>query len=176
MKRTFWTTVLLAITLSGGWTLFVGAQELQRQISFGSESEPKAPRYQFIEHFFLNQGEPYEIFLRLDRRTGQAWRYHATQPGWTMIKDAASLPAVGDLQDRYELLSHVYRNPDGIQLERMLRVDYESGRSWTYDPAASGWDEIPIEAVPPSNQQASAAPKEPGKDAPPAATPPAPAK
>lgn len=174
MKRSFWTAVLLAITLCGGWTLYVGAQELQKQTSFGSESEPKEPRFQFLEHFFLNQGEPFEIFLRLDRRTGQAWRYHATQPGWSMVKDAASLPAAGEIPDRYELLSHVYRNPDGIQLERMLRVDYELGRSWAYEPSASRWDEIPIEAVPPIEQQAAAPPADAGKDAPPPT--PAPAK
>ena len=155
MKRTFWTAVLLAITLSGGWTLYVGAQELQKQIGFGQEAEAKSPRFQFIEHFFLNEGQPYEIFLRLDCQTGQTWRYHATQSGWAVIKESPQDALEVDHQDRYELLSHVYRNERGIQLERMLRVDYQSGRSWMNDPALGQWFEIEIEGAPSSAQQAS---------------------
>ncbi|MCC7476795.1 MAG: hypothetical protein IT425_15500 [Pirellulales bacterium] len=155
MKRTFWTAVLLAITLTGGWTLYVGAQELQKEIGFGSVSEAKLPRFQFVEHFFLNEGEPYEIFLRLDRQSGLTWRYHATQSGWAAIKESSKDTLAGEQPDRYELLSHVYRNEQGIQLERMMRVDYQSGRSWAYDPAASQWAEIEVEGAPSANQQAS---------------------
>jgi hypothetical protein len=156
MKRMFWTAVLIAITLTGGWTLYVGAQELQNQIGFGADSEPRAPRFQFIEHFFLNQGEPYEVFLRIDRQTGQSWRYHATQTMWSMIEESSERDPQGGFHDRYELMSHVYRNPQGIQLERMLRVDYQSGRSWTYDPMASRWDEIAVEGTASNGQQSSA--------------------
>ncbi len=155
MRRTFWTAVLLAITLSGGWTLYVGAQELQKEMGFGSESEAKSPRFQFVEHFFLKEGQPYEVFLRLDRQSGRTWRYHATQSGWAAIQESPKGAPDGDYQGRYELLSHVYRNEQGIQLERMLRVDYQAGRSWMYDTAAGQWAEIEIEGTPPANQQAS---------------------
>jgi hypothetical protein len=168
MKRTVWTAVLLAITISGGWTLYVGAQELQKQIGFSPESEAKSPRFQFVEHFFLKEGQPYEIFLRLDCRTGRTWRYHATQSGWAAIKESLKDVSEADYQDRSELLSHVYRNEQGLQLERMLRVDYDSGRSWTFEPTAGEWVDIEVEeGIPSSDQQASAQaaqPKAPEQD------------
>ena len=153
MKRTFWSTVLMAITITGGWTLYVGAQELQNQIGFSSETNAISPRFLFVEHFFLNQGQPFEIFLRLDRHTGQTWRYHATQSGWALIRESSNGTPEADSHDRYELLSHVFRNAQGIQLERMLRVDYESGRSWMYETTAGEWVELEIEVVPSTDER-----------------------
>jgi hypothetical protein len=152
MKRTFWTVVLLAIAFSSGWALYVGAQELQKQIELAPESQPKPPRFQFIDHFFLNQGQPYEVYLRLDRQSGQTWRYHATQSRWTVIREPSNAGPDADFEDRYELLSHVYRNDQGIQMEKILRVDYQSGRSWVYESMADRWMELEVEGAP-SNQQ-----------------------
>jgi hypothetical protein len=160
MKRVFWTAALLVFTFSGGWTLFVGAQELQSQIGFKPESSVAAPRFHFTEHFFLKEGQPYEIILRLDRQTGQTWRYHATQTQWTVVKESSGAAPAADYQDRYELLSHVYRNPQGIQLERMMRIDYLSGRSWMYETTAEQWNEIEIEVGPSADQQALMQPED----------------
>jgi hypothetical protein len=151
--------VLIAITVSSGWALYVGAQELQTQLAISTSPEADARlRYQFTDHFFTQRGQQFEIFLRLDKFTGQTWRYHASQPSWTLIPEADGSSPSLDRENRYELLSHVYRDQLGTEQEMFIRVDYIDGRSWRYQGMAGTWDEIKMEQ-PPEVESVPAAPQ-----------------
>jgi hypothetical protein len=146
--------VFMFMTACGGWAVYVSAQELQDLLATppGSESQD-ALRYQFVDHFFMQNGSRYEIFLRLDRATGQTWRFHASQPGWTEIDESAeSLPSTDGKENRFELMSHVYNDEGGNQHELFLRVDFVDGRSWKYKGMDKSWTEIEVPGTPAPEQ------------------------
>lgn len=148
MKRSFWSIVFIAMTVLGGWTVYVGAQEIQDLVVPAAQRTDDASdqhRYQFVDHFFIHNGIRYEIFLRLDRVTGKTWRYHASQPAWTEIgEDASGLPANDGAEKRFELMSHVYFDERGAQHEEFLRVDSIDGHSWKYKGLDKSWTALEI--------------------------------
>ncbi len=144
MTRLFWSFVLIAILVGGGWTLYAGAQEYVAQVD--KIDAAADPRYQFIEHYYVQpNGVGDEIFLRFDRETGQAWRFHAAFPTWTPIGEASGqvLPSEAGI-NRYDLKSHEYRDSRGQKQELFLRVDYVAGDSWKYRGMAPSWEQVPL--------------------------------
>jgi hypothetical protein len=162
MTRLFWSVLLIAIMAAGGWAIYAGAQELVAEVE--QIDAAADPRYQFIEHFYVQTtGVRYEVFLRLDRETGQTWRFHAGSPVWTPIfeEDGKVLPSEPGL-NRYELMAHEYRDSYGQQQELFLRVDYVDGQSWKYRGMAANWEVIPLEF--PSPGAVNSAEKAPDQD------------
>lgn len=147
MIRAFWTATFLVLTAGGSWAVYASAQELQDLLTPPAEGElPANQRYQFVDHFFTQNGRQFEVFLRLDRATGQTWRFHASTPTWTPIGEGESgLPASDGKDNRFQLMSHVYTGADGAQQELYMRVDAIDGRSWQYKGMASAWEEIKVE-------------------------------
>jgi len=148
MQRSFWSILFIVMTIVGGWTVYVGAQEIQDLLvpapPQGAEAEEQY-RYQFVDHFFMHNGTRYEVFLRLDRITGRTWRYHASQPGWTEIgEEPGSLPARDGAVNRFELMSHVYYDESGTEHEQFLRVDYADGHSWKYKGMDKAWTALTV--------------------------------
>jgi hypothetical protein len=153
--------MLMAMLFGGGWAIYAGAQELTTQVEmFEADS---SPRFQFVEHFFTQaNGINFEVILRHDRQTGQTWRFHAGRPNWTPIGEPSQTVLASDEGvNRYELMSHVYRDALGQQQEVFLRVDYVAGTSWKYRGMADTWEEIPMvggetESTEPSDTTATA--------------------
>lgn len=155
MKRFFWSLMLLTMLVGGGWAIYAGAQEVNAQVQeFEAAS---TPRFQFIEHYFTQaNGVQFEIFLRLDRETGQTWRFHAGRPTWTPIGEPSGTVLASDSGvNRYELKSHEYHDALNQQQELFLRVDYVDGHSWKYRGMADAWEEIPLIAPEPSKTELS---------------------
>lgn len=147
MKRSFWSMLLIVMTVSGGWAIYVGAQDFQNLLTETSPGENRDElRYQFTDHFFLQNGRQFEVLLRLDRITGETQRFHASQGFWTSISEPEESPRpIASGENRYELISHVYRDQAGIQHELFVRVDYVDGTSWSYRGMADTWTAIAIE-------------------------------
>ncbi len=144
MTRLFWSAMLIAIMVAGGWAIYAGAQELVSEIE--TVDAWADPRYQFIEHYYVQTtGVRYEVFLRLDRETGQTWRFHAGDAVWTPILEpnGETLPSEPGM-NRYELMAHEYRDTYGRQQELFLRVDFVDGQSWRYRGLAANWEAIPV--------------------------------
>lgn len=162
MKRSFWSIVFLAMTILGGWTVYVGAQEIQDLVvpaEARSDDESSAQhRYQFVDHFFMHNGIRYEVFLRMDRTTGKTWRYHASQSAWTEIgEEASGMPEVDGKEKRFELMSHVYYDEGGTEHEQFLRVDSIDGLSWKYKGLDKTWTALKV----PGNVEAAQVSDEP---------------
>jgi hypothetical protein len=147
MKRSFWSMLLLVMTVSGGWAIYVGAQDFQSLLTETSMSEGRDElRYQFIDHFFLQSGRQFEVLLRLDRITGETHRFHASQGVWTAVGEPSESPRpIASGESRYDMISHVYRDQAGIQHELIVRVDYIDGASWSYKGMSGSWTAIAIE-------------------------------
>lgn len=146
--------MLMMMLASGSWALYVGAQDFQNLLAETSSSENlDSMRYQFTDHVFLQNGRQLEILLRLDRFTGETWRYHASQSAWSPISepDNSILP-ISSGESRYELISHVYRDQLGRELELFVRVDFVDGNSWSYQGMSGSWDPITVESSQDSGQ------------------------
>ena len=167
MKRSFWTILLLLMVSSGGWAVYVGAQEFQGLVAEAPTDEAQDQlRYQFTDHFFVQNGREFEILLRLDRLTGETWRFHASQGAWTPIAEPSNgTRPVSSREQRYELMSHIYRDQNGVRHELFLRVDYVDGHSWSYRGMAGTWKNIVVEPGTDTGQTAAeATPQQPQKD------------
>lgn len=165
MTRLIWSAILLCIMVGGGWTIYAGAQDLMTEVKQIDDSAD--PRYQFIEHYYTNSnGFKYEVFLRLDRETGQTWRFHASQPTWSPIGEPAGeiLPSEPGI-NRYELLSHEYRDGYGQQQELFLRVDDCNGASWKYRGMADAWESIAVQGGGQDNPASQQVASQPDDDA-----------
>ncbi len=111
-------------------------------------SRADAPRYQVDTHEFSYNGYDYEVFMKLDRHTGQTWRFHASKATWTPIaepKDAGPEPTD---HNRYEFFVHDYRKASGGDEEMFLRMDMEAGKTWYYRGVFAGWKELPEGTTP----------------------------
>jgi hypothetical protein len=100
-------------------------------------------RFQIMPHNFMVNGVEQEIFLKLDRYTGKTWRFHASNPRWTVIQEPASgHPRESGKQLRYELYAHDYFDQNGDEQELCLRADLVTGYSWTYRGASGAWKDV----------------------------------
>lgn len=146
MTRFFWSVMLIAILTGGGWALYAGAQEIAAEVE--KIDTMADPRYQFIEHFYTqSNGLKYEVFLRLDRETGQTWRFHASRPIWTPVGEQENEVLLRESGvNRYDLKAHEYRDSLGQTQELFLRVDYIGGDSWKYRGMADAWEPLALVA------------------------------
>jgi hypothetical protein len=97
-----------------------------------------------MAHNFTAGSVEQEIFIKLDRYTGQTWRFHASNPRWDAIPEASNSRARGASESsRYELLPHDYLDQKGESRELFLRVDMVTGFTWSYQGAAGTWQDVP---------------------------------
>lgn len=126
------------------WAVFVavGATGATAQDAVSPPAKQEL-RYQFMAHNFIVDGVEQEVYLKLDRFTGQTWRFHASNPRWTPVPESSSgyVRETGTMS-RYELLPHNYFDQNGDPQELYIRADLVTGLTWVYRGANGTWRDV----------------------------------
>jgi hypothetical protein len=126
------------------WTIVMvaGASGATAQDAL-SPPENKELRFQFMAHNFMVDGIEQEVYLKLDRFTGETWRFHASNPRWAPVPEAADgIARDASSQSRYELLPHNYFDQNGDPQELYIRADLVTGSTWVYRGANGTWRDV----------------------------------
>lgn len=143
MKRRIGSVIALGAIVMLAWASRAIAQDAS------SPFEDKELRYQFMAHNFIVDGIEQEVYLKLDRFTGETWRFHASNPRWVSVPETASGAArESSSQSRYELLPHNYFDQNGDPQELYIRADLVTGNTWVYRGANGTWRDIVQENQP----------------------------
>ncbi len=130
--------LLLAVLPTAGKT-FAQAPDLPAPAA----AQAEVGRYQIDTHDFTYNGHDYEIFLKLDRHTGQTWRFNASNPKWALIAEAKEGPSPEATDhNRFELFVHDYTTESGAAEEMFIRLDKETGQSWTFRGVNPAWQPL----------------------------------
>jgi hypothetical protein len=149
MKRRLSVVIALGTILVSGWASRALAQDAVMPI------DNDEMRYQFMAHNFIVDGVEQEIYLKLDRFTGDTWRFHASNPRWVPVPESTTGAArEAGSQSRYELLPHNYFDQNGDPQELYIRADLVTGSTWVYRGANGTWREVSQDApaAPPATQ------------------------
>jgi len=148
MQRRILTMIALGAVLTAAWASVAIAQD-----SF-SPSDKKELRYQFMAHNFMVDGIEQEVYLKLDRFTGETWRFHASNPRWVPVPETSGgMARESSSQSRYELLPHNYFDQNGDPQELYIRADLVTGNTWVYRGANGTWRDVGQETQTPPVQQ-----------------------
>lgn len=144
--RTCLLTFLLAVSNAAGAAFAQAPDDLP-----APAAKADVGRYQIDTHDFSYNGHDYEIFLKLDRHTGQTWKFNASSPKWTLIAEAKEGPAPEATDhNRFELFVHDYTTDKGAAEEMFIRLDKETGQSWTFRGINPAWQPLGEGETPPA--------------------------
>jgi hypothetical protein len=143
MQQRFGNWIALVTIVIVAWVGSALAQDA------ASPSDSKELRFQFMAHDFIVDGLEQEVYLKLDRFTGETWRFHASNPRWMLVPETSNGIALeAGNQSRYELLPHNYFDQSGDPQELYIRADMVTGNTWVYRGANGMWHEVGQESPP----------------------------
>jgi len=131
MKLFAFLSMLLLLTPVGS----VGADQ---------ETEPQAAestdRFDIVTHNFTRDGNEVEVWIKIDRFTGQTWELDGSREmRWKTIPELkeSEKPTAGGVL-RYELYAHNFTK-GGKDLEVYFRFDRQTGKTWRWSGTDPGW-------------------------------------
>jgi hypothetical protein len=137
MQRRIGSAIVLGVILMGACASSALAQDASLS------NDKKELRFQFMAHNFLVDGIEQEVYLKLDRFSGETWRFHASNPRWVPVPETSSgIARESSSQSRYELLPHNYFDQNGDSQELYIRADLVTGNTWVYRGANGTWRDV----------------------------------
>jgi len=134
MKRRICSVIALGTFLMVAWASGAIAQDASSPV------DKKELRFQFMAHNFMVDGIEQEVYLKLDRFSGETWRFHASNPRWVPVPESGTgMAREASSQSRYELLPHNYFDQNGDPQELYIRADLVTGNTWVYRGANGTW-------------------------------------
>ena len=132
-----------ALTLLAAFTVLMTSPRFAASDEPGKVAAQPEDRFQVAVHDCVKDGTSTEILLKLDRFTGQSWRFEGAREGkWILIpeQNEREKPSSGDAS-RYELVCHSFTK-DGNDHEIYVRFDRQTGKSWRWSGNEPGWKAI----------------------------------
>ena len=127
---------LIASTLSPLHGQPAGADQETAEVQTAEPTD----RFDIITYNFLRDDKEAELWIKMDRFTGQAWTLDgAVDLHWKKIPEQkeSEKPVAGDVL-RYDLYVHDFTK-DGKDMQVHLRFDRQTGKSWRWSYTEPTW-------------------------------------
>lgn len=134
----------MALFLTAGAVYYMMGSDITavRAQGLPTATEDEDARLQVMPHDFVAYSSHYRVFIKLDRITGETWRFHAGNIQWTPIAEAKGQVLGTSDYNRYELVAHEFNKTPDSWDEVILRVDKATGDTWMYQATYRQWKRI----------------------------------